>query len=371
MSIQELTNQLNGARRQVVTDGYDMSLGEIASMYKTSELVIDPNYQRLYRWDESQRTRFIESLLLGIPVPPIFVFQRENGVWELIDGLQRVSTVLQLMGELLDPDGGHYPPLILGGTNLLPELDGMKWSAADEADENMFDTTIQLEIKRSRIRVEILRKESDEDAKFELFQRLNTGGSRLSEQEVRNSVLVMLNTEFYGWLVQRTQDASFTATVKLTDAQRDQQQALEIALRFIAYRRHPYQRGLDVNEYLDAAARHLSKLDAQALHEEHDLFQWTFDTLIRAVGDDVFKRWDGARHLGAFSISAFDAIAYGTATNRTAIEALPVPQQDAFLLERTRALWGDGTFLINSGSGVRGTTRLTNLLPHAVNFFRP
>jgi hypothetical protein len=371
MTIQDLTSELSQARRQVVTDGYDMSLGEIASMYKSNELVIDPNYQRLYRWEDSQRTRFIESLLLGIPVPPIFVFQRENGVWELIDGLQRISTVLQLMGDLRHPDQGNYQPLVMEGTNLLPSLTGMKWRADNDEDLNAFDTTMQLEIKRARIRVEILRKESDEDAKFELFQRLNTGGTKLSEQEVRNSVLVMLNSHFYNWLVQRTQEPTFQAAVQLTDTQRDQQQAVEIALRFVAYRQYPYRRGLDVNEYLDVAARNLSKLEGPTLEQELEIFNWTFRTLQDAVGDEVFKRWDGARHLGGFSISAFDAIAYGVAVNRDLIVDLPDADRRTWLAQRVRDLWTDGVFRVNSGSGVRGTTRLTNLLPHAVEYFKP
>lgn len=371
MAIKELTAQLKDARRQVVTDGYDMSLGEIASMYNSNELIINPNYQRLYRWEESQRTRFIESLLLGIPVPPIFVFQLDSGAWELIDGLQRISTVLQLMGDLRHPDQGNYAPLVLEGTNLLPDLAGMKWRSDDDNVENVFDTSMQLQMKRARIRVEILRKESDEEAKFELFQRLNTGGTKLSEQEVRNSVLIMLNSHFYAWLSQRTQLNSFKATVQLSDTQRDQQQALEVALRFVAYRRHPYQRGLDVNEYLDVAARNLVKLAEPILEQERDLFEWSFNTLQQAVGNEVFKRWDGNRHLGAFSISAFDAIAYGVAANRDKISSLPYSDRQAWLVARVHELWTDEVFQANSGSGVRGTTRLTNLLPHAVQFFQP
>jgi hypothetical protein len=376
MTVQELTAELQTARRQVVTDGYEMSLGEVASMYRSEELIIDPNYQRLYRWEPSQRTRFIESLLLGIPIPPIFVFQRKSGVWELIDGLQRVSTVLQLMGDLRHPDGGKYDPLILEGTNLLPGLSGMKWRKEEGAgneddDPNAFDTIMQLELKRARIRVEILRKESDEDAKYELFQRLNTGGTQLSEQEVRNSVLVMLNVDFYNWLVELTRLPSFEATVQLTENQKKQGQAQEIALRFIAYRRSPYQRGLDVNEYLDVSARNLTKLDHQTLADELDLFQWTFNTLSGDVGNDVFKRWEVDHHAGAFSISGFDAIAYGVAVNRNAIATMPQNQRKDWLTQRVHDLWLDGRFLVNSGSGVRGTTRLTNLLPHAVNFFRP
>ncbi len=371
MTVEALTIELKDARRQVVTDGYDMSLGEVASMYKSGELVIDPNYQRLYRWEESQRTRFIESLLLGIPVPPIFVFQRESGVWELIDGLQRISTVMQLMGDLRHPDNGNYPPLVLGGTNLLPSLAGMKWRSDNDDDPSGFNIALQLEIKRARIRVEILRKESDEDAKFELFQRLNTGGTKLSEQEVRNSVLVMTNIKFYDWLLDRTHYPSFDATVQLTETQRNQQQVVEIAIRFIAYRRYPYERGLDVNEYLDIAARHLAKLNDASLVEEQALFEWTFNTLQSDVSDDVFKRWDGIKHLGPFSISAFDAIAYGIAVNHVAIDAMPAQDRRQWLTGKVRALWQDHIFQTNSGSGVRGTTRLTNLLPYAALYFKP
>lgn len=371
MTVQDLQSQLNSARRQVVTDGYDMSLGEIASLYRNKELVIDPNYQRLFRWEESQKTRFIESILLGIPVPPVFVFQRENGVWELIDGLQRISTVLQLTGDLQTPEGAPYDPLVLGGTNLLPALAGMKWEGVEGEDGEAFNVALQLEIKRARMRVEILRKESDQDTKFELFQRLNTGGSKLSEQEVRNSVLVMINSQFYDWLVRLTDIESFRQTVQLTGSQRHQQQHVEMALRFIAYRRHPYERGLDVNEYLDDAARRLAHLSAADMDDERDLFQWVFQTLRDAVGDDVFKRWDGARHSGKFLISAFDAIAYGVAVNREAIVAMEATARRAWLSEQVHAIWTTPTYQNNSGMGVRGTTRLTHLLPFGSAHFAP
>lgn len=372
MAIADLNAQLSVARRKVVTDGYEMSLGELASMYRAKELVIDPNYQRLYRWGESQRTRFVESLLLGIPIPPIFVFQRETGIWELIDGLQRVSTVLQLMGELEKPDGsGRYHPLELAGTNLLPALSGMKWSTAGANDLNAFDSALQLEIRRARLRVEILKKDSDEQAKFELFQRLNTGGTKLSEQEVRNSILVMLNLPFYTWLSERAESPDFKATVQLTSSQEEQQQGVEIALRFFAYRLRPYTSGLDVNEYLDVAARDLSAPNAIDLSGERDKFNWVFSMLNRVLGDGAFKRWDGARNLGPFTISAFDAIAYGLAVNQEEIEKIPSANRDAWILDKVRGLWVDSTYKANSGSGVRGTTRLMNLLPWAHDYFKP
>ena len=69
-------------------------------MFKTKELDINPDYQRLFRWSEGARSRFIESLLLEMPVPPIYVIEQEEGQYLLIDGLQRISSYLHLRGEL-------------------------------------------------------------------------------------------------------------------------------------------------------------------------------------------------------------------------------------------------------------------------------
>ena len=367
MSVEELQQELGIAKRQVVTDGYEMSLGEIASLYKNSELIIAPAYQRLIRWDESQKTRFIESILLGIPVPPIFVFQREDGIWELIDGLQRISTVLHLMG-VLQTDGAVSAPLVLEGTNYLPSLAGMKWAGL-EGDASVFNIPLQLEIKRARMRVEILRKESDQDTKYELFQRLNTGGSKLSEQEVRNSVMVMLNFEFFEWIRLIANIDKFRNSIQLTDAQIEIAQDHEMALRFVAYRHFPYSRGLDVNEYLDLAARNLSHMTSEQREVEREVFEWTFDLLWMAFNGDAFRRWDGTRHLGRSLLSAFDVITFGVSSNRANISLMTDEARVAWIKFKVRAMWSAQDFLTYSAPGVRGTTRLTHLLPFAQQYF--
>ena len=78
--------------KAIRTRSLDISFNELLDMYKTGELKIDPDYQRLFRWDETKQSQFIESLILELPVPPIFVIEAEEGKFELIDGLQRIST---------------------------------------------------------------------------------------------------------------------------------------------------------------------------------------------------------------------------------------------------------------------------------------
>src|SRR5271167_2728238 len=127
-----LLDEINKAQRLVRTDAYQMSIGEIVSMYDSDEIIVDPEFQRLCRWNISQKSRLIESLLLGIPLPSIFVFEKEDGKWELIDGLQRMSTILEFMGQLKSPDGGKVPPSILEGTKYLPSLHSVVWEVSDQ-----------------------------------------------------------------------------------------------------------------------------------------------------------------------------------------------------------------------------------------------
>lgn len=368
MSLEE---EIKTARKKIVTDGYEMSIGELISLYKEGEVHVDPDYQRLFRWSETQKTRFVESILLGIPIPPIFVFQTKNGTWELVDGLQRMSTVLEFIGELKGPDGDEIQASVLEGTELLPSLAGKSWASSEADDPNALTINQQLQVKRARIRVEILKNDSDADAKFELFQRLNTGGSILSEQEVRNCVLVMLNRDFFRRLQRLSTDDALNATFPATEKAASEQKPIEMVLRFLAHRRIEYQRGLDVNEYLDRAAKELSKISEPELEAEEEIFRWTFGELRSAMGDGAFRKWDGTRHVGAPLLSAFEVIAVGVAANRDSLILMDAEPRHEQIKTRARGIWTNTIFTENSGMGVRGTTRLATLIPFGKELFNP
>lgn len=364
-----LEKEITDARTEIVSDGYDMSVGEIVNLYRENEIIISPEFQRLFRWDASRKTRFIESLLLGIPIPPIFVYQNEAGIWELIDGLQRLSTVLEFIGILRDPDGAVRPSSTLDGTRFLPSMAGKKWKESSADADDGLGQAQQLQIKRARLRVEILKQESDPKAKYELFQRLNTGGAGLSEQEVRNCIAVMLNKAFFEWLKIRSENADFLKTIDQTDYAIEKQMPAELALRFLAFRNVPYKAGLDVHEYLDESLIWLATNKDFDSAAEGNIFDRTFSLLAGAMEERAFKRWDGSSFKGKFLMSVFEVVAIGVSKNIQAIEALSDPQ--GFVDERCKSLWKDQAFQKSSGAGVRGTTRLANLLPISEAFFRP
>ena len=194
-----LIDEVNEKRMEIRTDGYPMSIGEWISLYEKDELDIHPEFQRFYRWDDFQKSSLIESILLGIPIPSIFVTQRQDGVWDVVDGLQRLSTIFQMLGILKDEKGIPITPLVLSGTKYLPSLKDVRWDNPKNP-KNEIPQEAKLLFKRSKISVNIILKESDENAKYDLFQRLNTGGSKLSPQEVRNCLMVMLNDKLYKWI---------------------------------------------------------------------------------------------------------------------------------------------------------------------------
>jgi hypothetical protein len=171
--VDSLQVEIDRKRQEIRSDSYLMSVGEWISLYKERDLEIYSEFTISARWSNSQKTRLIESILLGIPIPQIFVSQREDGVWDVIDGFQRLSTIYEFVGILKDNAGNLLPPLVLEKTNYLPSLMGKKWEDL-EHPQNSLTPTQRLIIKRSKINVNILMKENNPSAKYELFQRLHT-----------------------------------------------------------------------------------------------------------------------------------------------------------------------------------------------------
>lgn len=123
-----LEEQILTRAKEIKTDGYAMSIGEVASLYRDGDMDIHPEFQRIFRWKpaqkSAQKSALIESVLLGIPVPPISVSQREDGVWDIIDGVQRLSTIFEFMGIYRDHNGQLLEASKLEATEYLPALAG-------------------------------------------------------------------------------------------------------------------------------------------------------------------------------------------------------------------------------------------------------
>lgn len=256
----KLESEINDERDRLSTDRMDISFGELINLYKNKELIINPDYQRMFRWDIKKQTALIESLLLSIPVPPIFVAEDDNGIWELVDGLQRVSTFLGFFGELSDENIKRYEidsedtneninddniyddddynennnkelssknkwKLQKGG--LIPSLEGF--------DIDTLPTKYKINLKRAVCRVEILRGKSNVEMKYELFKRLNSGGAKLTPQEIRNAIYRSENPEIIEAVVELSNNQTFKKYTNLSRQKKEELYDQELVLRFFAY----------------------------------------------------------------------------------------------------------------------------------------
>lgn len=342
-----------------------MSIGEVISLYREGDLDVHPEFQRIFRWTEDQKARLVESILLGIPVPAIFVSQREDGVWDVIDGVQRLSTILQFAQVYVDDHNEAVHAQPLRRTEYLPSLEGYVWDGEGLA----FSDSQRRDFKRAKLDFRIVKKESDRDAKFDLFQRLNSG-TELSAQEARNCLLVMLNAEMFRWLLELGQNVDFTTTVPLSDRKEDEGFRQELILRFLLNREYvggTGELGEEFGEYLTSWMRSIAVDESGDQLARATTFAESFRLLREALGDDAFRRYDAdsSRFLGAFSISAYEAITSGLAAHHAAWSE----REPSELRERVMTMWSDPGFRDQSGSGISPRRRMPRLVAFGRTYF--
>lgn len=344
-----LEQKILDTRNSLSTDRLDMSFGEIMSMYERDEIIINPEFQRLFRWSNYQQTRFMESLLLGIPIPPIFVAEDNNGRWELVDGLQRLSTVLSFFGVIKSfPDKNNW---VMCKGDLINELDGY--------DCKSLPIKFQLNIKRAACRVEIIKWNSKIDMRYELFNRLNTGGSPLTDQEIRNCIFRGISNEFNNFLKRVSENQDFIALINPTERQISQLYMEELVLRFASL----YNRSENVKEILSI---HMTEYMRDVIKDNSfdysigELFIRTID-LLQPLGKGIFRF-----NNGSFSTSLYDAITIGVAENIDAYEEAG----SKFILNKINELKENSEFRKYTGSASNSKTRVINRIKIAKDIFK-
>lgn len=366
-----LQEEIDKRRQEIRTDGYSMSIGEWMSLYENDEIDIHPDFQRFFRWSDHQKSTFIESILLGIPIPPIFVSQRDDGVWDVVDGVQRLSTIYEFTGILKkQKEEENKNTIALQKTIYLPSLKGKKWDDPNDP-ENSFTPTQRLLIKRAKIAVNIVEKESDVMIKYELFQRLNMGGSLATPQEMRNCILVMLNKKLYQLMRSLSNYDSFRSCIALSDRLYEEQYDMELVLRFILLfekKENEIQKlGGDVSVFLTEEMRSMAIKQELDYEEIETAFKITFDFISQTTGEDTFKRYkvEQNRFLGGFTLSTFEVIALGIGYNYNKL-----PDQHG-MSDLIKKMWLDSTYKKYSGAGVNATIRLPYLIPFGRKLFAP
>ena len=247
---------------------------------------------------DEQRSRLIESILLELPIPQIFVIENSDGVFELIDGLQRISSVLQF----IEPNAIKLDPLHLEGCDIVKGLNGKIFSD--------LPLSLKLRIKRSTVRAIVIKRQSKSFLRYEMFKRLNTGGSLLSPQEIRNCSSRMLGEEgvkFYTFLQELAAVPSFKNTTQTLASQDLEQKANEeLVLRFLAAKgaRAAFQGSVRdwLDNFMEGVLLKRIEFDATA---EQNVFTELFDEIDAKLGESAFVKFRGNSPIGGFAPSIF------------------------------------------------------------------
>lgn len=335
--------------REVRTTAVDFSYGELLNLHNEKEIIISPEYQRLFRWTNEQRSRLIESIILGLPIPPIFLIEGDDGVLELIDGLQRISSVIQF----LDNNAINEQKLFLSGCDILKSL-----------NELCFDdlpVMVRLKIKRSPIRATIINKSGDAFVKYEMFKRLNTGGALLSAQEIRNcsSRMVDGGDIFYDSIQEMAIFQPFVKSIsKLPEAYKEKRADEELVLRFFAATMYRDKYKGNIEEWLDSLMEDalFNRIDFN-LNERKKHFEEVFELIYEKLNDSAFTRFkaDG-EPTGRLAPAYYEAVVTTFSENIDILRKI----SSEIVKERLQIAFNSEEFRVATGPGANTIGKLNN-----------
>jgi Protein of unknown function DUF262 len=294
-----LQKELEEQRKKVDVDHFDVTIRELVRMAAEGELIRAPTYQRKFRWKEETESRLVESLFLGLPVPSLFVATNADGTWEVVDGLQRLSTLLHYVADpvvVLDSID-KKAALKIDGLEKLEHMNGQTFAE--------LPTPLQLAFLKRSLRVTGLSDKSDKDVRFEMFERLNTGGVALTPQEVRACIY---RGKFSDFLRELATYDSFQSLVKLQAGKQDDGTREELVLKFFAYLydRDSFDGHVTtfLNKYMEESSDRFNYNDARTI------FKTATDQVAGIVGGKLLRKGYHSTPL-----NQLEAIVVGAATN--------------------------------------------------------
>lgn len=269
----EILQKYKNGEFRIVTEQARYPLANLKSIFKSYEL--SPDYQRRRVWDKKRKSKLIESFIINVPIPPIFLYEYDFSQYEIMDGLQRITTILEFFDN----------KFALEGLELWEELNGMYYTDLPRE--------IRLAIERRYLSAIILLKETasnEKQAKLMkrfVFERLNTGGIELSPQEIRNA---MYSSDFNVCLINMAESELFrNLWGELDDENYTRMEDCELVLRFFAYKsacKHNLAKTtISILDLYSERAKKFSKNDIKILEK---LFYDTLELIYSIFGKTAF-----------------------------------------------------------------------------------
>jgi len=288
MSDDEINKKYRDGEIRIVTEQARYPLNTIASLLKSGDYKLNPEYQRRHRWSNRKRSTLIESLIMNVPLPPIFLYEYEYSVYEVMDGLQRLTAISSFYED-------DYP---LEGLEKWPELNGKIYSQLPKLVKQGIDRRY---ISSIILLHETAKNESDADVlKQMVFDRINSGGEKLTPQEKRNAnfdgklnkLCLKLSEEIglcktWGIPIPTQTPASIHSDRSINKLFKTMQD-VELVLRFFAYRQRSVLQKGSLESYLDFYQEKGNYFPVDTLNRLEILFKDTINIAFDIFGDSAF-----------------------------------------------------------------------------------
>lgn len=286
----------NGEIR-IVTEQARYPLNSISRMIESGNYILHPEFQRRPRWDRKKQSLLIESFIMNVPIPPIFLYETEFSYYEVMDGLQRMTAILDF----------YEDKFALIGLEYWKELEGRKYSTLPDKvrkgiDRRYLSSIILLnETAKSR--------EQAEKLKQLVFERINSGGVKLEPQESRNA---FFPGAFNDLTIRLARNQYFCSIFNIPPSQIDgdsirnegddednpnsnviynTMKDVELVLRFFAMRHITLFEDMSLKSFLDCFLKEANKFDYQVLLNYEKLFNDTIELVYKIYGSDAFRLW--------------------------------------------------------------------------------
>ncbi len=278
--------------KESVVMNADWTIETIDNQIRKGNIDLQPSFQRRGAWDDKRKSRLIESIIVGMPVPNIVLAEQKEhrGRFIVIDGKQRLMAITEFLA-----DGFK-----LKGLDIRPELNGQKYSELPSEDREYLDN--------STLRSTVIRSWQDENFLYAIFYRLNSGSLPLSPQELRKALIGgKLLDEIEIYLAQSNQfHALFGQALdkRMGDS--------ELVLRFVAYNKRVEEYRGNFKEFLDEIVGFYENgwdNHKQEVVDALNALNLALDTTVQIFGDNSFKKWLGTKYERVINRAVFDCVA--------------------------------------------------------------
>lgn len=262
--------------RKLVIDKVDPTIESLYMKFTRQKLILQPDYQRKYVMKPQVASRLIESILLDIPLPIVYFAEEEDGSWSVIDGQQRLTSIISfIQGKNLYDD----KPFKLTSLNVITELNRKSFSdLSNEQQEKILNTAI---------RSFVIKKESNDDIKFEIFERLNTGSTPLNEDEIRNTVY---RGKYMNLLKELESNELFDKIVNKPNF-KNRMLYKGMILRFFAFYEKTYLNYKpSMKQFCNKHIKRFRNMDDEQIAEYRQIFKDTISSIYSVFGENAFRR---------------------------------------------------------------------------------